>query len=132
MTTVSTSQLTYDQLKRFRLWLVSNGVYVSLNQAKKATETPKSCKHIFLRYCHRRPQDCRDISDLFEFYFPKRKRGKQKAPTLQLYPVRLPTEMIEKLQSLDGTVSEHIRQAINHYLNMEKAEKKDLDDEKKG
>jgi hypothetical protein len=112
-------KLTNDQLKRLRVWLVSHGIYPSLNQAKKATETPRSCKHIFLRYCYRTPNDCRDIADLFEFFFPKRKRGKQKAPTLQLYPVRLPVEMIEKLQALDGTVSEHIRQAISHYLNEE-------------
>jgi hypothetical protein len=47
----------------------------------------------------------------------KKPRGKQKAQTMRPLLVKLPIDTIERLKALDGTTSEHIRQAIDNYLN---------------
>lgn len=47
----------------------------------------------------------------------KKARGKQKTPTMEHHRVRLPSDMLKQLKALDGTVSQHIRQAIDQYLN---------------
>jgi len=46
-----------------------------------------------------------------------KKRGKQKKPVMQHYPVRLPVESLERLKDLEGTTSGHIRKAIDRYLS---------------
>lgn len=48
-------------------------------------------------------------------------RGKQKSPTMQHYKIRLPVDTLDRLKALDGIVSEHIRQAIDNYLNTKQA-----------
>lgn len=46
----------------------------------------------------------------------KKARGKQKRPTMKHYKVRLPLDVLDQLKELDGTVSGHIRKAVNLYL----------------
>lgn len=51
----------------------------------------------------------------------KKVRGKQKQPTMTKYDLRISKFVLQRLGQLDGTVSQHIRQAIDNYLNTKQA-----------
>lgn len=48
----------------------------------------------------------------------KKVRGNQKNPKMVKYDFRISQDMLQRLNTLDGAVSEHIRLAINQYLNL--------------
>lgn len=137
--------LTPQQLKIFRHWLVDCGFYPSYTKAIKATGSHLRCHDVFLQVIpYATESQLSRIEDILEVYaveddidvnkisncidnlpiqdvielncIYKKVRGKQITPTMRPYLVRLPNDMLEQLNALDGTASKHIRQAINNYL----------------
>lgn len=153
-----TPQLTPEQQKRFRHWLVKRRLYSSYQKACKATDSHIRIHKVFLQvigFCDFfETEEIDDILLAYEIYpreqvncgsdliteqlncthnkvLPlvmennlianqthKKVRGKQKSPTMKHYRTRLPTDMLDRLNTLDGPVSEHIRLAINQYLDL--------------
>lgn len=116
------AELTPDQLKRLRVALVHHSMQKSLTAARKATSSMAKCRvaAVELFQSFGIPKSLDDVADLYVVDEPeasKNKRGKGKSPSKKLYPVRLDPAMLEELRSLDGSVSGHIRSAIQQYLD---------------
>lgn len=145
-----TPLLTTDQLKRFRKALVDYQIYPSMFKAIQSTDSAKKCRVAFFQLIDfNRLMFIGDnipdmgIDDIHDLYAPddapkethnkviqlaneanqthNKVRGKQKSPTMQHYKTRLPVDTLDRLKALDGAVSEHIRQAIDNYLNTKQA-----------
>jgi len=143
-------ELTQDQLKRFRQFLVDCRYAKSFTVARKMTPDKRSCHETFLKAFPQASESImssiEDILDLYaveDDWFPipesvvpsvnpvvdskevgKRVRGEGKKPKKSTFLVAFEPIQLERLKQLGGNVSNHIRAAVDSYLDSKRIDEK--------
>lgn len=136
--------LNASQIKRLRSAFVDSGFAKSLAHARKLTASPSQCRKSAVRFFQLVgvPSDMEDIADFYtvpdslcdkamldsseselaqtdvsESPTTVKRRGLGRKSAMTLYRLRVSPVLLDRVKSLGGNTSEHIRQAISAYCD---------------